>query len=66
MPQHVHKIKRYPKGPVNRKTGEFIIGPYTGRINRNGGIITIRSKADVDQYRLQQYWMGRDWRLLQR
>lgn len=64
MPQHMHKNRRFPKGPVNRKTGEFIIGPYTGRINRNGGIITIRSKGEVDQYRLQQFWAGRDWRLL--
>lgn len=47
-------------------TGEFKnIGPFSGRINRNGGIIKITScNPDHDPQLLQQFFAGQDWRLL--
>lgn len=64
MPQHKRVNKRY-MSPANPITGQFTIGQYSGCINRNGGIIRIvSSDPQEDQYLLQQYAVGRDFRLL--
>ena len=51
--------------PANPITGEFKIGQYFGKVNRNGGIIWVAStEPEEDQYKLQQQLAGRDFRLL--